>query len=57
MPGALVRPTEVGNDPAALVHRLGQLRPGLTFTSFDVLGFDLPVLPLTYKGYKFRCEN
>ena len=57
VPGAEVTVTEDRNDSRLLVHRLGELRPDLTFTAVDRLGFDLPPLPLNYREYKYTCHN
>ena len=57
VPGAEVTVTEDKNDRRLLVHRLGELRPDMTFTSVDRLGFDLPPLPLNYREYKYDCQG
>ena len=57
VPGAEVTVTEDLNDSRLLVHRLGELRSDMTFTSVDKLGFDLPPFPLNYREYKYTCHN
>ena len=57
VPGAEVTVTEDLNDSRLLVHRLVELRPDMTFTSVDKLGFDLPPFPLNYREYKYTCHN
>ena len=57
VPGAEVTVTEDMNDSRLLVHRLGELRSDMTFTSVDRLGFDLPPFPLNYREYKYTCHN
>ena len=57
VPGAEVKLTRDHNDGRTLVHRLGELRPDLTFTSVDKLGFDLPLHHLHYREYKYTCHN
>ena len=55
--GAQVTVTEDKNDSRLLVHRLGELRGDMTFTSVDRLGFDLPLHSLSYREYKYVCHN
>lgn len=57
VPGASVRTTSDSDDVSSLVYKLGQLNSDLTFTSFDRFGFDLPVMPLTQRGYKYICDQ
>jgi len=57
VPGASVRTTSDSDDVSSLVYKLGQLNSDLTFTSFDRFGFDLPVMPLTQRGYKYHCDQ
>ena len=57
VPGAEVTVTQDNNDSRLLVHKLVELRPDLTFTSLDKLGFELPANPLGYREYKYTCHN
>ena len=57
VPGAEVTVTEMMNDSRMLVHKLVELRPDMTFTSVDKLGFDLPPHRLNYREYKYTCHN